>query len=90
MAGVLHRDISAGNVLISEDGPGFLLDFDYSEFTEDGLARFKSLHPDSHLEEIDKDMEDITASGSLLLHAQTFSTSHREHIRLCLSSRSFT
>jgi serine/threonine protein kinase len=65
MAGVLHRDISAGNVLISEDGPGFLLDFDYSEFTEDGLARFKSLHPDFDLEEIDKDMKDITVSGSV-------------------------
>jgi serine/threonine protein kinase len=63
MAGVLHRDISAGNVLISEDGPGFLLDFDYSEFTEDGLVRFNSLHPDFLLEEIDKNMKDITASG---------------------------
>ncbi|KAJ7899085.1 hypothetical protein B0H13DRAFT_801033 [Mycena leptocephala] len=62
MAGVLHRDISAGNVLISEDGPGFLLDFDYSEFTEDGLVRFNSLHPDFLLEEIDKDMKDITGT----------------------------
>ncbi|KAJ7899099.1 hypothetical protein B0H13DRAFT_2031202 [Mycena leptocephala] len=75
MAGVLHRDISAGNVLISEDGPGFLLDFDYSEFTEDGLARFKSLHPDFDLEEIDKDMKDIT----LLLALVWLLLRHVEH-----------
>ncbi|KAJ7044555.1 hypothetical protein C8F04DRAFT_942097, partial [Mycena alexandri] len=67
LAGVLHRDVSAGNVLIDEDVPaspdaGFILDFDYSEFTEEGLERFAKLHPDFYMEEVDKDLKDITGT----------------------------
>ncbi|KAJ7731102.1 hypothetical protein DFH07DRAFT_847586 [Mycena maculata] len=67
LAGVLHRDISAGNVLINEaqrwlSEAGFLLDFDYSEFTEEGLARFKSLYPGVVLEEVDKNLKEITGT----------------------------
>ncbi|KAJ6625823.1 hypothetical protein B0H10DRAFT_2430211 [Mycena sp. CBHHK59/15] len=44
-AGVLHRDDSVGNILIDENGHGFLHDWDNGEFTEEGLKRFKLLHP---------------------------------------------
>ncbi|KAJ7461776.1 hypothetical protein B0H11DRAFT_2285757 [Mycena galericulata] len=70
MAGVLHRDISEGNVLINENHEnrpllpeaGFLLDFDYSQFTPEGLARFRGLHPDLIMAEIDKNLKDITGT----------------------------
>ncbi|KAJ7512475.1 hypothetical protein B0H11DRAFT_483119 [Mycena galericulata] len=67
MAGVLHRDISAGNVLINENQPllpeaGFLLDFDYSEFTPEGLARFQALYPDVIMAEVDRNLKDITGT----------------------------
>ncbi|KAF7308874.1 Protein kinase domain-containing protein [Mycena kentingensis (nom. inval.)] len=45
-AGILHRDVSAGNIMLVEEHsgrPGFLLDYDYAEFTADGAARFNSL-----------------------------------------------
>ncbi|KAK7048081.1 hypothetical protein R3P38DRAFT_2605775 [Favolaschia claudopus] len=47
-AGVLHRDVSEGNVLLQEVLPskGFLLDYDYAEFTVDGLERFHQAFPD--------------------------------------------
>ncbi|KAJ7091938.1 hypothetical protein B0H15DRAFT_906019 [Mycena belliarum] len=46
-AGVLHRDVSVGNIHISEtDFLGFLHDWDCSEFTPEGLARFHELSPD--------------------------------------------
>jgi hypothetical protein len=64
-AGVMHRDPSAGNVLNAEDDSaspdaGFLLDFDYSDFTDEGLERFKILHPDFTLEVVEKGSKDIT------------------------------
>ncbi|KAJ7115578.1 hypothetical protein C8R46DRAFT_1153485 [Mycena filopes] len=67
LAGVLHRDISAGNVLIDEDDPaspdaGFVLDFNYSTFTDDGLRRFGKLYPNFEMEEVDKDLKDLTGT----------------------------
>ena len=34
-AGILHRDISAGNILITDDGPGLLIDWDISKRVDD-------------------------------------------------------
>ena len=34
-AGILHRDISAGNILITDDGHGLLIDWDISKRVED-------------------------------------------------------
>ncbi|KAK7021225.1 hypothetical protein R3P38DRAFT_3543445 [Favolaschia claudopus] len=47
-AGVFHRDVSEGNVLLQETSAteGFLVDWDYAEFTEDGLKRFYEAFPD--------------------------------------------
>ncbi|KAJ7506393.1 hypothetical protein B0H11DRAFT_1707161 [Mycena galericulata] len=66
-AGVMHRDPSAGNVLNAEEDSaspdaGFLLDFDYSDFTDEGLKRFKSLHPGFTLEVVEKGSKDITGT----------------------------
>ncbi|VDC01179.1 unnamed protein product [Peniophora sp. CBMAI 1063] len=35
VAGVLHRDISGGNILIDEEGRGMLIDWELSRFTDD-------------------------------------------------------
>ncbi|KAJ7368230.1 hypothetical protein DFH08DRAFT_19276 [Mycena albidolilacea] len=66
-AGVMHRDPSAGNVLNDEEDSaspdtGFLLDFDYSDFTDEGLKRFKTLHPGFTLEVVEKGSKDITGT----------------------------
>ncbi|KAJ7134503.1 hypothetical protein C8R44DRAFT_427053 [Mycena epipterygia] len=46
-AGVLHRDVSEGNVLFDETTlEGFLVDWDYAEFTQDGLRNFEKWFPD--------------------------------------------
>nr|GAT49276.1 predicted protein [Mycena chlorophos] len=43
-AGVIHRDVSAGNILFVEDPtsavPGFLVDYDYAEMTQAGCENF--------------------------------------------------
>ncbi|KAJ7091898.1 hypothetical protein B0H15DRAFT_179465 [Mycena belliarum] len=66
-AGVLHRDISIGNILISEtDLLGFLHDWDYSEFTPEGLARFHKLFPDRSPNILDKSLKDMTGTYPFL------------------------
>ncbi|KAJ7091941.1 hypothetical protein B0H15DRAFT_1021266 [Mycena belliarum] len=56
-AGVLHRDVSVGNILISETGfLGFLHDWDCSEFTPEGLSRFHELFPDRSPNIFDKSL----------------------------------
>ncbi|KAJ7749058.1 hypothetical protein DFH07DRAFT_1062436 [Mycena maculata] len=45
-AGVIHRDISEGNILFDEVTlEAFLVDWDYAEFTPDGLMNFKRWFP---------------------------------------------
>ncbi|KAJ7717059.1 hypothetical protein DFH07DRAFT_346847 [Mycena maculata] len=45
-AGVIHRDISEGNILFDEVTlEAFLVDWDYAEFTPDGLTNFKRWFP---------------------------------------------
>ncbi|KAJ7175363.1 hypothetical protein C8R46DRAFT_891106 [Mycena filopes] len=68
-AGVLHRDVSDGNVLLQE-GPeepqGFLLDWDYAEFTPQGLENFNAWFPEradeKQYEDIDKSLKDMTGT----------------------------
>ncbi|KAK7041730.1 hypothetical protein VNI00_009019 [Paramarasmius palmivorus] len=38
-AGVLHRDISVGNILITNDGEGLLIDWEFSKFIESESPR---------------------------------------------------
>ncbi|KAJ7719916.1 hypothetical protein B0H16DRAFT_1336298 [Mycena metata] len=71
-AGVLHRDISDGNVLFEEtaadaDPKGFLVDWDYAEFTPEGLKNFESWFPERKDEQdqyknLDKSLKDITGT----------------------------
>ncbi|KAF7312505.1 hypothetical protein MIND_00264200 [Mycena indigotica] len=70
-AGVLHRDISEGNVMFVEDTPegqmpqGFLLDWDYAEFTEEGAERFNEMFEGrGHviLEDVEKALKDMTGT----------------------------
>ncbi|KAJ7725319.1 hypothetical protein B0H16DRAFT_1698338 [Mycena metata] len=67
-AGVLHRDISDGNVLFQEGTEkGFLLDWDYAEFTQDGLASFNEWFPErkderQQYEDINKSLKDMTGT----------------------------
>ncbi|KAF8208525.1 hypothetical protein K438DRAFT_2012560 [Mycena galopus ATCC 62051] len=70
-AGVLHRDVSEGNVLfqaVRASGlMGFLLDWDYAEFTPDGLESFKKEFPDRAKEihrytPINKSLKDFTGT----------------------------
>ncbi|KAJ7171579.1 hypothetical protein C8R43DRAFT_858730, partial [Mycena crocata] len=76
-AGVLHRDVSEGNVLfeeVAEEGKsskGFLVDYDYAEFTEKGLAAFNQLFPeraeaDQLYENIEKSLKDITGTPQFM------------------------
>ncbi|KAJ7039919.1 hypothetical protein C8F04DRAFT_1085325 [Mycena alexandri] len=71
-AGVLHRDVSDGNVLFeeasAEENPkGFLVDWDYAEFTPKGLKNFENWFPgrndeqDQH-KDVDKSLKDITGT----------------------------
>ncbi|KAK7048063.1 hypothetical protein R3P38DRAFT_1849816 [Favolaschia claudopus] len=72
-AGVIHRDVSEGNVLLQEisaekgNFDGFLLDWDYAEFTEAGLARFHQAFPDREAAtenylKIEKSLKDFTGT----------------------------
>ncbi|KAK7048025.1 hypothetical protein R3P38DRAFT_1848956 [Favolaschia claudopus] len=68
-AGVLHRDVSEGNVLLQEASPdkGFLLDWDYAEFTPVGLQKFRAAFKDRELEgesyrDIEKSLKDFTGT----------------------------
>ncbi|KAJ7223116.1 hypothetical protein GGX14DRAFT_657327, partial [Mycena pura] len=71
-AGVLHRDISDGNVLfeeLTENPNGFLLDWDYAEFTPEGLKNFYAAFPSragdsdrDQYEDIDKSLKDFTGT----------------------------
>ncbi|KAJ7037782.1 hypothetical protein C8F04DRAFT_1091509 [Mycena alexandri] len=71
-AGVLQRDVSDGNVLFEEasaeaDPKGFLVDWDYAEFTPEGLRNFESWFPGRKDEQdqyknIDKSLKDITGT----------------------------
>lgn len=61
----MHCDISDGNVLLLSDG-GFLLDFDYSAFTDDGLKCLEKLHPEV------KTVEIKTASKGVTVRLQVF------------------
>ncbi|KAK7053824.1 Pkinase-fungal domain-containing protein [Favolaschia claudopus] len=64
LAGVLHRDVSEGNILLQELSPskGFLLDWDYAEFTVDGLRRFHVAFPDADRIEASKKYHDVSKS----------------------------
>ncbi|KAJ7644392.1 hypothetical protein FB45DRAFT_295084 [Roridomyces roridus] len=69
-AGVMHRDVSEGNVLFREvplDGQefnGFLLDWDYAEFTPEGAKNFNQLFPNNPLPaaDVDKSLKDVTGT----------------------------
>ncbi|KAJ7202602.1 hypothetical protein GGX14DRAFT_370371 [Mycena pura] len=70
-AGVLHRDISDGNVLFRETVDGtpeaFLVDWDYAEFTVDGLRLFHEAFPEREeqtksYQSIDKSLKDLTGT----------------------------
>ncbi|KAJ7211291.1 hypothetical protein GGX14DRAFT_624161, partial [Mycena pura] len=68
-AGVFHRDVSEGNVLFSEvhAGKAFLVDWDYAEFTPEGLRNFNKLFPErekqkSRYDTLDKSLKDMTGT----------------------------
>ncbi|KAJ7039926.1 hypothetical protein C8F04DRAFT_996420 [Mycena alexandri] len=71
-AGVLHRDVSEGNVLFEEgpaeqDPKSFLVDWDYSEFTLEGLKNFNTWFPERKNEQdqytdVDKSLKDMTGT----------------------------
>ncbi|KAJ7729706.1 hypothetical protein DFH07DRAFT_756714 [Mycena maculata] len=72
-AGVIHRDVSEGNVLFEEavesgkQPQGFVLDWDYAEFTETGLKAFQGWFPeraaaDQLYTSIDKSLKYMTGT----------------------------
>ncbi|KAJ7465241.1 hypothetical protein FB451DRAFT_1561595 [Mycena latifolia] len=72
-AGVLHRDVSEGNVLFAEapeagtEPKGFLVDWDYAEFTEDGLNNFiewfkERAEASNNYNDIDKSLKNVTGT----------------------------
>ncbi|KAF7296624.1 hypothetical protein HMN09_01070600 [Mycena chlorophos] len=70
-AGVLHRDVSEGNVMFIEAIPadepqrGFLLDYDYAEFTSAGVATFKETFQDRvdiGVPDLEKSLKNITGT----------------------------
>ncbi|KAJ7497662.1 hypothetical protein FB451DRAFT_1550478 [Mycena latifolia] len=66
-AGVLHRDVSVGNILIGEsDLVGFVHDWDYSEFTPAGWERFRKLFPQAKVTDLDKSLKDMTGTYPFL------------------------
>ncbi|CAK5268325.1 unnamed protein product [Mycena citricolor] len=74
-AGVLHRDVSEGNIMFAEmiglkTPRGFLVDWDYAEFTEKGLEAFKKnfgsrLHSEQY-DSVDKSLKHITGTWPFL------------------------
>ncbi|CAK5269640.1 unnamed protein product [Mycena citricolor] len=76
-AGVLHRDVSEGNIMFAEmiglkTPRGFLVDWDYAEFTERGFEAFKKnfgsrLHSDQY-DSVDKSLKHITVRSTLVPH----------------------
>ncbi|KAF7302726.1 hypothetical protein HMN09_00907500 [Mycena chlorophos] len=75
-AGLLHRDISDGNILFVEDTPpgtslprAFLSDWDYAEFTEAGATAFNALFPDRQRLDrnaVDRSLKDMTGTRQFL------------------------
>ncbi|KAJ7222554.1 hypothetical protein GGX14DRAFT_664180 [Mycena pura] len=79
-AGVIHRDVSDDNVLFDERAPdavnseeewscqGFLIDWDYAEFTADGLKAFEKLGRKDAMKyrEIHKSLNDLTGTFAFL------------------------
>ncbi|KAJ7281814.1 hypothetical protein C8J57DRAFT_1298618 [Mycena rebaudengoi] len=79
-AGVLHRDVSEGNVLFDEAAlisiksekewlyQGFLVDWDYAEFTDKGFDAFKTLGRDDAMEyqEVHKSLKNLTGTFAFL------------------------
>ncbi|KAJ6512148.1 hypothetical protein C8R47DRAFT_1002656 [Mycena vitilis] len=70
-AGVMQRDVSEGNVLFDElTMEGFLVDYDYAEFTEQGEANFEDWFSaranSANYATIDKSMKDLTGTYPFL------------------------
>ncbi|KAJ7134289.1 hypothetical protein C8R44DRAFT_421416 [Mycena epipterygia] len=69
-AGVLHRDVSEGNVMFDETATipkGFLVDWDYAEFTHAGLDNFNKWFPERGAtkklyKDIDKSLKEMTGT----------------------------
>ncbi|KAK7048052.1 hypothetical protein R3P38DRAFT_2687207 [Favolaschia claudopus] len=68
-AGVLHRDVSEGNVLLQETSldKGFLLDWDYAEFTPEGLEKFHAAFENrakesDNYQNVRKSLKDVTGT----------------------------
>ncbi|KAJ7164718.1 hypothetical protein C8R43DRAFT_238851 [Mycena crocata] len=70
-AGVIHRDISEGNIMFDElTRQGFLVDWDYAEFTGDGLANFTKWFPEranaNRYPDVDKSLKELTGTFPFL------------------------
>ncbi|KAJ7035101.1 hypothetical protein C8F04DRAFT_550927 [Mycena alexandri] len=73
-AGVIHRDVSEGNVLLNERSmQGFLVDWDYAEFTAEGQRNFQKWFPeransvkDKVYTRIDKSLKDRTGTFAFM------------------------
>ncbi|KAF7357574.1 Pkinase-fungal domain-containing protein [Mycena sanguinolenta] len=92
-AGVLHRDVSEGNVLFrevprnEEKLNGFLLDWDYAEFTKDGLKCFEAEFPDRAKISVytarDKSLKDFTGTfpfvAIAIIDSSNTKTPHESH-----------
>ncbi|CAK5277214.1 unnamed protein product [Mycena citricolor] len=74
-AGVRHRDVSHGNVMFdaySAEVRGFLLDYDYAEFSEEGLETLKQVHArlgtvhSLYYPSISKTLKELTGTLSFL------------------------
>ncbi|KAJ6512125.1 hypothetical protein C8R47DRAFT_681970 [Mycena vitilis] len=66
-AGVMQRDVSEGNVMFDEQTmEGFLVDWDYAEFTAEGWNNFKEWFPDrakhDPYADVNKSLKDLTGT----------------------------